>query len=29
MELKFLNKLESAIFKHINPEHQAVTVIYS
>lgn len=25
MELKFLNKLESAIFKHINPEHQAVT----
>lgn len=25
MELKFLNKLEFAIFKHINPEHRAVT----
>ena len=25
MELKFLNKLDTAIFKHLNPEHQAVT----
>lgn len=25
MELNFLNKLEFAIFKHFNPEHQSVT----
>lgn len=25
MELKFLNRLDTAIFKHLNPTHQAVT----